>query len=1063
MSYLGDILISKSQEIPPASYISHRGAVSIVLSSINQFKNSFSIPLDFSPKVLRLINEFLDYILLVFLDTSQSVDISCLRNAISNQLPTHLGVEAISEAEAELQAYIDNEPLLDNSCLENDQKIVWNLDDVWNSARAKCMLYSTLSDQEKENFPNNIWTDQLISPSVAIYITSILEFIAEHILLVTEGACRERLNQVKSSHLPMIEEKDLCKGLKYDGAIFSLWNRWKSEDIILDLKGNKDSLNIMSIITVPISFYEETNLGEKHLDNSDTEFTDASRRTSVNVEENINIMNTNDSNYIVSANKETVLSTPVLKTISMNTETGEKLFLNRKNEQNKHFYDAKLQEQINLNINKTENEIDTSKIVQYEMNINRIPENRSPLKRKIFRSLSCEEKKSTNISIIFKSDNEKILTNNQILDNTLNTNLLENIVFLEKTFKKSKSDSDISKIISSFLENTSISDDVAEDSLTDPFSTDMYSQFSNIILKNQSHFFIDEELSDQVQKCSLINNDKTSTFNTIENKGYEFFINNYNSSYINNYDLNLSCKKTRNSSYNKIFLNYKTLGSEQGVYNPPINCMNTDLKTLVYRKDKNIIETPSKPRNFSSSDLLSKRLSLKINTTSLVNEIEQNNSLILEISTLNNYLKANTLYQNTNILDFKSLQYEIMNKIENDKNNCFNNHINSNTTMKIFLNPDDLKEIDFDDKKSYMELCCQAISVPDILSPYNKELINRYCDTTKSKDISTFDNDIKIFVSRESPASESLSFCSAKSKQIKLNSQESIVYRNSDTNSLNDLSTNSINDIDCDKSLNSGLFVEYTLIPEPFNVDNFKNGVKKDSMKNSFTNKNDLDVLLKPYLKIHQIKKESLIEFLKNSELDDSKYSASNQNSNLSTNFVEFQNSELLDKKVNKGSLEKMQLFKESSVSCLKDDIESEKTNNNLNKTLSVYNKGISSKNLHQISESIEKKRSEFLDDISLKSWIFPSEVFDYKSSISRNSINYDINNHTNELDSNNYFLKTNEFKETCIEHKESLVDFLKNTSPVNHIEESFINDFYRPKKKRNIFFRWKKKRYTED
>ncbi|KAG5438244.1 hypothetical protein PCANB_003095 [Pneumocystis canis] len=963
MSYLGDILISKSQEIPPASYISHRGAVSIVLSSINQFKNSFSIPLDFSPKVLRLINEFLDYILLVFLDTSQSVDISCLRNAISNQLPTHLGVEAISEAEAELQAYIDNEPLLDNSCLENDQKIVWNLDDVWNSARAKCMLYSTLSDQEKENFPNNIWTDQLISPSVAIYITSILEFIAEHILLVTEGACRERLNQVKSSHLPMIEEKDLCKGLKYDGAIFSLWNRWKSEDIILDLKGNKDSLNIMSIITVPISFYEETNLGEKHLDNSDTEFTDASRRTSVNVEENINIMNTNDSNYIVSANKETVLSTPVLKTISMNTETGEKLFLNRKNEQNKHFYDAKLQEQINLNINKTENEIDTSKIVQYEMNINRIPENRSPLKRKIFRSLSCEEKKSTNISIIFKSDNEKILTNNQILDNTLNTNLLENIVFLEKTFKKSKSDSDISKIISSFLENTSISDDVAEDSLTDPFSTDMYSQFSNIILKNQR--------------------------------------------------------------------------SEQGVYNPPINCMNTDLKTLVYRKDKNIIETPSKPRNFSSSDLLSKRLSLKINTTSLVNEIEQNNSLILEISTLNNYLKANTLYQNTNILDFKSLQYEIMNKIENDKNNCFNNHINSNTTMKIFLNPDDLKEIDFDDKKSYMELCCQAISVPDILSPYNKELINRYCDTTKSKDISTFDNDIKIFVSRESPASESLSFCSAKSKQIKLNSQESIVYRNSDTNSLNDLSTNSINDIDCDKSLNSGLFVEYTLIPEPFNVDNFKNGVKKDSMKNSFTNKNDLDVLLKPYLKIHQIKKESLIEFLKNSELDDSKYSASNQNSNLSTNFVEFQNSELLDKKVNKGSLEKMQLFKESSVSCLKDDIESEKTNNNLNKTLSVYNKGISSKNLHQISESIEKKRSEFLDDISLKSWIFPSEVFDYKSSISRNSINYDINNHTNELDSNNYFLKTNEFKETCIEHKESLVDFLKNTSPVNHIEEN--------------------------
>ncbi|CCJ30338.1 unnamed protein product, partial [Pneumocystis jirovecii] len=606
-----DTPIANLQHIPPAAYISREAAVSVILSSITEFKNSFSVPLDLSPKVLQLINEFLDYILLVFLKASQSINISCLRNAISNELPTQLGVEAMSEAEAELQTYID-EHMTNELTSDNYQEVSWSLDDIWNKARVKCMIYSTLGDQEKENFSNATWVDELISPSIAIYTTSILEFIAEHILLVAGNACRQRLNETKSS-FPIVEESDLNKGLECDNTIISLWNRWKFTDNFMNLKTNEKNLTKESIVTVPI-FLQEKISTYKEYEDTKARFNNLGHEIDENIEINTDTANTdichNEFSHEISAHKlensdyttffdnQTNLITPI-KNVSMNIDTNGRLSIYQKDEQNKRFHNLEILEQNKLVDRKINSKTISSKVEdKYEINSNETQQILSP-KKKIFRSFSCKEKSLINSSFTSRSSNQVskkiefynnilgVVTNTSILKKHSSTNLLKNNVSSEKSLKKIFiSDSNIYKNKSSLLETMSITNDINGNSM-DPFNINSNDQFSNIVLKNQNNFVENEKLLGEIQKLSLIDQDREHNFNEKKTIHQDFFIHNYNVNDANSRNFVLPHNHSCNSLYNEISPSYKAQKLEQDVCNSSTSLVDKDLEAMIYAKNQN--------------------------------------------------------------------------------------------------------------------------------------------------------------------------------------------------------------------------------------------------------------------------------------------------------------------------------------------------------------------------------------------------------------------------------------------------------------------------------------------
>ena len=89
----------------------------------------------------------------------------------------------------------------------------WDLDSVWRRTRLRCMVYTRLEDMEEEE--EDMYIDQehldemsderqllrdlgLISPDVAIFLTSILEFVGELALTIASDAAYHENEKVRS-------------------------------------------------------------------------------------------------------------------------------------------------------------------------------------------------------------------------------------------------------------------------------------------------------------------------------------------------------------------------------------------------------------------------------------------------------------------------------------------------------------------------------------------------------------------------------------------------------------------------------------------------------------------------------------------------------------------------------------------------------------------------------------------------------------------------------------------------------------------------------------------------
>ncbi|KAI9823182.1 MAG: hypothetical protein M1832_002625 [Thelocarpon impressellum] len=206
---------------------------------------------------LNLINCFLDQLLYNFLGAARSTELAALRPAVLEVLKPTLAKEAIAGADCELNEYLGgDDDDTDAMGLHGtaDRAADWDLELAWKQTRLRCMVYSSLGDVEEEdedtyaeqeqlNAPGDAiarFTDKadVVSPAVAIFLTSVLEFVGEQTLIVAGQAAYQRLrSRRRDSGDParpptdiaervVVEELDTEK-VALNATLGRLWRTWR--------------------------------------------------------------------------------------------------------------------------------------------------------------------------------------------------------------------------------------------------------------------------------------------------------------------------------------------------------------------------------------------------------------------------------------------------------------------------------------------------------------------------------------------------------------------------------------------------------------------------------------------------------------------------------------------------------------------------------------------------------------------------------------------------------------------------------------------------------------------
>ena len=202
-----------------------------------------------SPAALQLVNNFLDQLLFNFLSVARSTSLNSLRPAVSEVLKPKLAKDAVNQADEELREYLgggDDDDLLQQAV---DPGADWDLELVWKRTRLRCMVYSSLGDMEEEDEDYYMEQEHLdggddqlgetVSPAVAIFLTSILEFMGEQALIVAGQAAYHRMRVKFAKELKegaraqsdmadriVVEELDMER-VALDRTLGRLWRAWK--------------------------------------------------------------------------------------------------------------------------------------------------------------------------------------------------------------------------------------------------------------------------------------------------------------------------------------------------------------------------------------------------------------------------------------------------------------------------------------------------------------------------------------------------------------------------------------------------------------------------------------------------------------------------------------------------------------------------------------------------------------------------------------------------------------------------------------------------------------------
>ncbi|KAK9467446.1 hypothetical protein V1512DRAFT_261212 [Lipomyces arxii] len=224
------------------------------------------------PAALVTLNFFLDHVVLLFLSRARSSLIGPLRTATRSIFKNQLAEDAIAEAETELRSYIrtpEEEVALLSTSSVNTSNVAFDPAQAWQMARVRCMVYSSLGEIEEADILN-VTPEQhslfssggpsdpsdLIPPIATIFLTSILEFFAEHALLVAGRAVLSRylvtVASNKQTNNPALvlrlEESDVEK-LALDPQIGKVWRQWRKRH--RGVLSSPFSFSLSSPFTIP--------------------------------------------------------------------------------------------------------------------------------------------------------------------------------------------------------------------------------------------------------------------------------------------------------------------------------------------------------------------------------------------------------------------------------------------------------------------------------------------------------------------------------------------------------------------------------------------------------------------------------------------------------------------------------------------------------------------------------------------------------------------------------------------------------------------------------------------
>lgn len=244
---------------PEAAFIAPSGASQIVTNDHDSHTDTWYDQHGFqpsgeavlvSPAALSHLNNFLDHLLFNFLAVSGSTSLISLRPAVTEVLKPKLAKDAINNADEELREYLgggDDDEFLQSPISTSSRD--WDLELAWKRTRLRCMVYSSLGDMEEEDEDHYMeegllsddgeFSASQVSPAVAIFLTSILEFLGEQALISAGQAAwnRLRVKYEKNSKIVdkrqsdivdriVIEEVDMER-VALDRTLGRLWRAWK--------------------------------------------------------------------------------------------------------------------------------------------------------------------------------------------------------------------------------------------------------------------------------------------------------------------------------------------------------------------------------------------------------------------------------------------------------------------------------------------------------------------------------------------------------------------------------------------------------------------------------------------------------------------------------------------------------------------------------------------------------------------------------------------------------------------------------------------------------------------
>jgi hypothetical protein len=209
----------------------------------------------FSGQALALLNAFLDHLLFAFLSSARSPSLTAIRPAIADVLKPRLAREATEAADEELEGLLagedEDEDEDEFSAQHGRAADKWDVEKMWKRTRLRIMVYTRLGELEDEDEEKFVQQERglsmdededdeagLVSWASAIFLTSVVEYVAEQTLLVAGSAAFAR-TAAKARKLSqgdhadelslerlVIEESDVEK-IALNAALGRLWRTWR--------------------------------------------------------------------------------------------------------------------------------------------------------------------------------------------------------------------------------------------------------------------------------------------------------------------------------------------------------------------------------------------------------------------------------------------------------------------------------------------------------------------------------------------------------------------------------------------------------------------------------------------------------------------------------------------------------------------------------------------------------------------------------------------------------------------------------------------------------------------